>query len=1277
MARTKQTARAPFRGLHGKRKLDASNDANTEPPTKRQKMNDDSDPNSNSNSPLSTKQVVHRLTRLFSSIEQPRNLTYGSRSDVLPLIPGLHINDIGHVPLPISDAQVKLLLSSENTANAQAIHPPFAFNAEQFHFKNPKWNKRIQKLMHSVSVELGCDRKTVQYVKVRRDKLLIYDKDTDVAQTTDTDELDGVFAKIVIQLPSDYAINDNNPVLMVKHGDISQAFYFGRSDSQYNIYLAAFLSSGLQEETRNVIQNGTRIVVTYHLCWNGPRHLMPAIANIDTITNDVDKILTLWKSDTQHPIAICLENTPLEGVDSFKGVDYPKIHSLMRSQTAKEMNLRVFIAEIRRTIQEGDSSYALLESCKRGNSPDYDELCDWEEHGRNDAIQPDWIGEDGTEFKFGKYVDLDLDNHCIGYDQKNDYDWEEIERTQEGYKHASQTTIYSKHIAVIFRENKQFDMFLNGKHGIEAAIEFTKYLSKQDTDHDISNEIKAIMRKFDAKHDGTHIVPILSVLKGQNMWASIAEFVDVNNIGLYHQRNSADTYTRNRSYRRSSSDASSNKQKQKSMVRMVEDIVNEYGWKEPIKGCVLKLIESMNHSKCQTSHIMIYCSFLKSMRASKIGINSDDAQAMADKIWTNIARKLGLDTDDPSAMNRLSAETVFCIFQFILSYNWNEQKQREMWSVFIHAYGKYVETYTKASVMKQWIQYLEGHHDQIVFQMKTLIQTFDVKQDCAHIVPILSVLKGQNMWASIAEFIDVNNIGLYDPKNSGETYTKRNRYVGSYGSYRRSSANASNKQKQKSMVRMVEDIVNESGWKEPIKGCVLKLIESMNHSKCQASDIKIYCSFLKSMRKASNIGMNSDDVQTMADKIWTNVARKLCLDNDDASVMNRLGAETIFCIFQFILSYNWNEQKQRDMSSAFINAYSKKVETSTKEYVMKQWIQYLEGHHDQIIFQMKTLIQTCVSKHTSKHCGSLLSLIMTTNMSHNTPLMLMCIEKLVSLGIYLINAVIDIIICYGWGEPIKSCVLLWLLQGIENISFNDKRFTQYFRLPKLLKDKMNSKNMDQSEDDDTAMLGNDKENILRNMEAMINGNGCWKKLMEHIWEMVMNKMDLKGNSNKLCAMNPNCMISILRFMIFCSDEWSKEYAVEMFKLFENKYVQIGHDIKQKIILKLKEPEFTWKMLEKGHVSDAQFEAFLKGNQSTFTKRGFTSIVQARKWYNSYAKSSCGDRYSVEISQAHGRGSNAYVKVTKTKKYWKNKINQQYNTKMNDLNTILSLLNYKQ
>eukprot|EP01083_Nonionella_stella_P092184 257954_1 len=495
MARTKQTARSPFRGLHGKRKLDATNDNNAEPPTKRQKMNDsdNSDPHTNSNSPLSTQQVVDRLTRLFSSIEQPRNLTYGNRSDVLPLIPGLHINDIGHVPLPISDAQVKLLklLSSANTTDTQAIHP--------------KWDKRIQKLIHSVSVELGCDRKTAQYVKARRHKLLIYDKDTDVAQTTNTGELDGVFAKIVIQLPSDYAINDDNPVLMVKHGDISEAFDL-HEESQYNIYFASFLLSGLEQETRNAIEHGTRIVVTYHLYWNGPKHLMPAIANIDTITNDVDKILTLWKSDTQYPIAICLENTPHgDGIHSLQGVDYPKIHSLIRSQTSKEMNLRVFIAEIQRTIEESDSSYALLESCKRGNSPDYDELCDWEEHGRHDEIQHDWVDEDGTEFKFGKYVDLDLDNHCIGYDRDNDDDWEEIERTQEGYKHASQTTIYSKHIAVIFSENKQFDMFLNGKNGIEAAIEFVKYLLKQDTSHDISNEIKAIMHKFDAKQDGTHM----------------------------------------------------------------------------------------------------------------------------------------------------------------------------------------------------------------------------------------------------------------------------------------------------------------------------------------------------------------------------------------------------------------------------------------------------------------------------------------------------------------------------------------------------------------------------------------------------------------------------------------------------------------------------------------------------------------------------------------------------------------------------------------------------
>ena len=32
----------------------------------------------------------------------------------------------------------------------------------------------------------------------------------------------------------------------------------------------------------------------------------------------------------------------------------------------------------------------------------------------------------------------------------------------------------------------------------------------------------------------------------------------------------------------------------KSMIVMIKKIIDDCGWKEPIKGCVLKLIDSMN-----------------------------------------------------------------------------------------------------------------------------------------------------------------------------------------------------------------------------------------------------------------------------------------------------------------------------------------------------------------------------------------------------------------------------------------------------------------------------------------------------------------------------------------------------------------------------------------------------------------------------------------------------------------------------------------------------------
>ena len=67
---------------------------------------------------------------------------------------------------------------------------------------------------------------------------------------------------------------------------------------------------------------------------------------------------------------------------------------------------------------------------------------------------------------------MDVNTHCIGYDV--DEEWEEIDQTKEEYlgnAPGTQTTTYSKYIAIFLSENNQFDILLNGDYGIKAGID--------------------------------------------------------------------------------------------------------------------------------------------------------------------------------------------------------------------------------------------------------------------------------------------------------------------------------------------------------------------------------------------------------------------------------------------------------------------------------------------------------------------------------------------------------------------------------------------------------------------------------------------------------------------------------------------------------------------------------------------------------------------------------------------------------------------------------------
>ena len=155
----------------------------------------------------------------------------------------------------------------------------------------------------------------LQNIKGHCYKLLIYGKDGHFLQHRDTQKLDGMFATLIIQLPCKYEVVDNKPILTVKHKDYVYNYYFGSNtdtikqnnyDCEYNIYYAAHYCDLMHEI--NKIKSGIRMAVTYNICWEGPKNIMPSISNIDKIATDIDNVLKSWDPTDRCPIAIKLDH---------------------------------------------------------------------------------------------------------------------------------------------------------------------------------------------------------------------------------------------------------------------------------------------------------------------------------------------------------------------------------------------------------------------------------------------------------------------------------------------------------------------------------------------------------------------------------------------------------------------------------------------------------------------------------------------------------------------------------------------------------------------------------------------------------------------------------------------------------------------------------------------------------------------------------------------------------------------------------------------------------
>ena len=432
---------------------------------------------------MDTATLWNTLSKDLHNIE----FSVGGEASELPAIPGLVIEGIGDVSLPLlenSDATKSVVAlcrqapfgKGMETVVDTSVRKSWELEPLQFSFTNPDWNEGLQRLLLRVGQSMGCAGPITCYLY----KLLVYEVGGHFLFHRDTEKEPGMFATMVVQLPSKCTGGN----LVVKHKESAHTHDFGQSSGKapFMVHFAAHFAD-LEHKVEEVL-SGIRVAVVYNVCWAGLGPA-PSATMLDNRPSHVASILDSWDSDVCEKLVFCLDHQYTEqsisnGVTGLKGIDRVKLNLLLAANNIlnpdKKLNLYLALAERQAEF------YSL--SCNISYfGDDYDDDDNWELSDDTVTVSS-WVNVDGSAFSSGKHVDVDFENESL-----ND-PWSEdaiVENNIEGYTGNAgpqKSTVYHQCIVVIWPAQREVDIILQ-HGGVSAGVHFLQSMAdkfNQQTD---------------------------------------------------------------------------------------------------------------------------------------------------------------------------------------------------------------------------------------------------------------------------------------------------------------------------------------------------------------------------------------------------------------------------------------------------------------------------------------------------------------------------------------------------------------------------------------------------------------------------------------------------------------------------------------------------------------------------------------------------------------------------------------------------------------------------
>lgn len=348
------------------------------------------------------------LSNLLGGVLADGEFSFGGRAHKLPSALGLEVDGLGTVALPLCEEQAEKLMAlgerapygkNFDTLVDESVRKSWQIAPDKVKLLNPEWELNMKALVEEVATRLGFRGIALRFPLY---KLLVYGPGGHFVRHKDTEKSDGMFATMVVQLPSLHEGGDLMVFLPSPGPDKEEKEFrhdFGKESgaAPFGVHYAVHYADA--EHAVEPVTSGYRIVLVYSICLpDNMRDLHLTSTNNDDTNAKSETMARAIKglvADESDSFTLFFTHEYTEsgisrhGCDALKGDDRARFLELdvANKTLPREHQLQFYLAKLSYNIEYYDASGG------------FDGSFSWEESKRAESIAA-WHARSGKKLQY-------------------------------------------------------------------------------------------------------------------------------------------------------------------------------------------------------------------------------------------------------------------------------------------------------------------------------------------------------------------------------------------------------------------------------------------------------------------------------------------------------------------------------------------------------------------------------------------------------------------------------------------------------------------------------------------------------------------------------------------------------------------------------------------------------------------------------------------------------------------------------------------------------------